>query len=106
MVEPETAGSTFNEVKDMDWFPLWNSLRIAAFSSILVFFSGIFLAYYVAKLPKTVKGVLDVLLTLPLVLPPTVCGWFLLIIFGLTHPFEPCLIDHVCGLVARNTSIL
>ena len=70
----------------MDWFPLWNSLRIAAVSSILVFFSGIFLAYYVARLPKTVKGVLDVLLTLPLVLPPTVCGWFLLIIFGLTHP--------------------
>ena len=70
----------------MDWYPLWNSLRIAAITSVIVFFSGIFMAYYVAKLPKAVKGVLDVVLTLPLVLPPTVCGWFLLLVFGLTHP--------------------
>ena len=70
----------------MDWFPLWNSLRIAAISSVIVFFSGIFLAYYVIRLPRLLKGILDVVLTLPLVLPPTVCGWFLLMIFGLNHP--------------------
>ncbi len=70
----------------MDWYPLWNSLRIAAFTSVTVFFLGIFLAYYVARLPRLLKGVLDVILTLPLVLPPTVCGWFLLLIFGLKHP--------------------
>ena len=56
----------------MDWYPLWNSLRIAAISSVLVFFCGIAAAYYVAKAPRLVKGVLDVVLTLPLVLPPTV----------------------------------
>lgn len=70
----------------MDWYPLWNSLRIAAISSIIVFFTGIFMAYYVAKLPRLLKGVLDVILTLPLVLPPTVCGWLLLLVFGLRHP--------------------
>lgn len=70
----------------MDWFPLWNSLRIAGISSIIVFFAGIFLAYYVIRLPRLIKGILDVILTLPLVLPPTVCGWFLLMIFGLKHP--------------------
>lgn len=70
----------------MDWYPLWNSLRIAAISSIIVFFSGIAMAYYVAKAPRFLKGVLDVILTLPLVLPPTVCGWLLLLIFGLRHP--------------------
>ena len=70
----------------MDWYPLWNSLRIAAISSIVVFFTGIFMAYYVAKLPRLIKGVLDVILTLPLVLPPTVCGWLLLLVFGLRHP--------------------
>lgn len=70
----------------MDWFPLWNSLRIAGISSIIVFFAGIFLAYYVIRLPRLIKGILDVLLTLPLVLPPTVCGWLLLMIFGLKHP--------------------
>ena len=70
----------------MDWFPLWNSLRIAAILGVLVFFTGILCAYYIARLPRVVKGILDVILTLPLVLPPTVCGWFLLMIFGLRHP--------------------
>jgi molybdate transport system permease protein len=70
----------------MDWFPLWNSLRIAAISGVLVFFAGILCAYYIARLPRVMKGILDVILTLPLVLPPTVCGWFLLQIFGLRHP--------------------
>lgn len=75
----------------MDWYPLWNSLRIAAISSVIVFFTGIAAAYYVAKLPRLLKGILDVVLTLPLVLPPTVCGWLLLLVFGLRHPLGQCL---------------
>lgn len=70
----------------MDWYPLWNSLRIAVLSCIIVFFTGIFAAYYVAKLPRAVKGILDVLFTLPMVLPPTVCGYFLLILLGPKRP--------------------
>ena len=62
----------------MDWYPLWNSLRIALCSSVIVFFTGIFAAYYIARLPRLLKGILDVVLTLPLVLPPTVVGYFLL----------------------------
>ncbi len=70
----------------MDWYPLWNSLRIAALSSVIVFFTGIFCAYYVARLPRVIKGILDVILTLPMVLPPTVCGYFLILIFGVKRP--------------------
>ena len=70
----------------MDWYPLWNSLRIAAASCVIVFFVGIFAAYYIAKLPRWVKGILDVVFTLPMVLPPTVCGYFLLLIFGVKRP--------------------
>ncbi len=66
----------------MDWFPLWNSLRVAAISTVLIFFLGIAAAYRIAKLPKLVKGVLDVVLTLPLVLPPTVVGYLLLRLLG------------------------
>ena len=66
----------------MDWFPLWNSLRIAAVSTAIVFFAGIALAYYAARLPRLIKGVADVLLTLPLVLPPTVVGYLLLRLLG------------------------
>ena len=48
---------------NIDWFPLLNSLRIAAISCVLVFFLGICLAYYTAKLPRALKGILDVVLT-------------------------------------------
>jgi len=71
---------------NIDWYPLLNSLRIAAISCVLVFFLGICLAYYTAKLPRVLKGILDVILTLPLVLPPTVCGYFLLLVFGVKRP--------------------
>lgn len=71
----------------MDWFPLYNSLRIAVISSVLVFFSGIFAAYYIAKLHPVIKGVLDVILTLPMVLPPTVVGYFILLLLGSKRPF-------------------
>ena len=70
----------------MDWYPLWNSLRIAFFSCVIVFFLGIFAAYYVAKMPRVIKGILDVIFTLPMVLPPTVCGYFLLILLGPKRP--------------------
>ena len=70
----------------MDWFPLWNSLRIAAISTVVIFFAGLAAAYYIARLPRLVKGVLDVVLTLPLVLPPTVAGYLLLRLLGPNRP--------------------
>ncbi len=70
----------------MNGYPLWNSLRIAAISCVIVFFVGIWAAYYVARMPRAVKGLLDVVLTLPMVLPPTVCGYFLLMFFGVKRP--------------------
>ena len=77
---------------NIDWYPLINSLRIAAISCVIVFFTGVFFAYYAARLPRTVKGILDVILTLPMVLPPTVCGYFLLLIFGTKRPIGIILI--------------
>ena len=76
----------FSTISTVDWYPLWNSLRIAAIASVLVFFLGILCAYSVARLPRLLKGVLDVLLTLPMVLPPTVCGYFLLMLVGVKRP--------------------
>ena len=70
----------------MDLFPLYNSIRIAAISTFIVFFTGIFAAYYIAKTPKAIKGILDVVLTLPLVLPPTVIGYLLLRLLGPKRP--------------------
>lgn len=78
----------------MDWFPLLNSLRIASISCVLVFFTGILAAYYVARLPRVIKGVLDVILTLPMVLPPTVVGYFILLVFGVKRPVGAFLAQH------------
>ena len=50
----------------MGWYPLWNSLRIAAISTFSIFFAGIFATYYIAKLPRLIKGELVVILPLPL----------------------------------------
>ncbi len=70
----------------MDLYPLYNSIRIAAISTVIIFFLGILAAYYIARLPRVAKGVLDVILTLPLVLPPTVVGYMLLRVLGPRHP--------------------
>ena len=81
----------------MDFYPLYNSLRIAIIATIIIFFIGIFAAFYIAKLPRLIKGVLDVILTLPLVLPPTVVGYLLLMLLGPRRPFG-VLINELFGI--------
>ena len=62
----------------MDFFPLLNSLRVALIATVLTFLLGIWAANGITRLPPWLKGALDCVLTLPLVLPPTVVGFFLL----------------------------
>lgn len=66
----------------MDLFPLYNSIRISIISSVIVFFASVFAANYIVKISKTIRGVLDVIFTLPLVLPPTVVGYLILRVVG------------------------
>ncbi|MDR1650503.1 MAG: molybdate ABC transporter permease subunit [Synergistaceae bacterium] len=70
----------------MDWFPLCNSLRVAGISTVITFFAGILAAYFISSARPAIKGALDCVLTLPMVLPPTVVGFFLLKLIG---PFGP-----------------
>lgn len=70
----------------MDYSPLWISLRTALIATVFAVIIGIFTAYYVIRLGKLLKGVADGILTLPMVLPPTVVGFFLLIFFGSNGP--------------------
>ena len=78
----------------MDWFPLINSLRIAGISTVIIFFAGIFAAYYISKAPRAVKGILDVVLTMPLVLPPTVVGYLLLRVLGPKRIIGAWFLEH------------
>ena len=70
----------------MNLYPLWNSLRIAGISTVIIFFLGMFAAYFIAKTPRLVKGVLDVILTLPPAMPPTVVGYLPLPVLGPERP--------------------
>lgn len=86
----------------MDWYPLYNSLRIAAISTVLSFFLGITAAYYIARLPRLVKGALDVVLTLPLVLPPTVVGYLLLCLLGPRRILGAWVLEHFALRLVMN----
>ena len=71
----------------LDWFPLFLSLRVAAAATILVLVAGTPLAYALSHKKFRGKGVVDALVTLPLVLPPTVLGYYLLVLLGRSSPF-------------------
>ena len=66
----------------IDWFPLFLSLRVAAISSFLVITIGTYIAYLLSHKTFRGKNLVDTLITLPLVLPPTVLGYYLLVLLG------------------------
>lgn len=70
----------------MDFSPVWISLRTALVATAFAVFLGIIAAYYIIRLGKILKGIADGILTLPMVLPPTVVGFFLLVFFGINGP--------------------
>ena len=71
----------------LDWFPLWLSLRVAGIATLLVLVSGTFIAYVLSHKTFRAKNFIDSVITLPLVLPPTVLGYYLLVIIGRNSPF-------------------
>lgn len=78
----------------MDISPLFISLRTAIFSIAITFFTGIFLARWIESInSEKVKTILDGILTLPMVLPPTVAGFILLCLFGVEEPLGKFFLD-------------
>ena len=65
----------------MDFRPFFISIRVALFATVVTFFLGLAAANAVYKM-KRGKGIIDAICTLPMILPPTVAGFFLLLIFG------------------------
>ncbi len=70
----------------IDWFPLWLSLRVAVLSTALALVAGLWIAYILANWEFPGKEALDAAVTLPLVLPPTVLGYYLLVLLGRSSP--------------------
>lgn len=78
----------------MDWSPILISMKTASLSIFITFFGGIFAAWAVFRLKnETLKIICDGILTLPLVLPPTVAGFFLLYVFGVKRPIGQFFLD-------------
>ncbi len=80
-------------LKNLDWSPLLISLKTGIAATVISFFLGIYTAYRVMKTSPGKKSVLDSLLTLPLVIPPTAAGFFLLLIFSKRRPLGIFLYD-------------
>ena len=74
-------------IQNIDWSPLWISLKTGFVATVAAFFTGILAARVVMRLGDKAKWIADGFLTLPLVLPPTVAGFLLLLLFSLRRPF-------------------
>ena len=83
-----------NVLRTLDWSPLLISLKTGVVATVICFFLGLFAARRVLKMGGRARAVIDVLLTLPMVLPPTVAGFFLLLIFSLRRPFGAFLYEQ------------
>lgn len=85
----------------MDWSPILISMKTASLSIFITFFIGLFAAWAVVSLKnETLKVICDGILTLPLVLPPTVAGFFLLYLFGVKHPIGQFFIEYFSVKIA------
>ena len=78
----------------LDWSPLFISLKTGIVATIISFLLGIFVAAKVLHASPKVRAIVDGFLTLPMILPPTVAGFFLLLIFSLRRPFGSFLYEN------------
>lgn len=81
-------------IKELDWSPLFISIKTGIVATVISFFLGIFAARKVVKASPGKKAVIDGILTLPMVLPPTVAGFFLLLLFSRRRPFGEFLFEE------------
>ncbi|MCD8156997.1 MAG: molybdate ABC transporter permease subunit [Clostridiales bacterium] len=78
----------------LDWSPLFISLKTGVVATVICFFLGIFAAGRVICAGERGKAIADGFLTLPMVLPPTVAGFFLLLLFSLKRPLGSFLFNQ------------
>lgn len=85
----------------MDWSPIFISMKTASLSILITFFVGLIVAWGIVKMKNdSIKIVLDGIFTLPIVLPPTVVGFFLLYIFGVRGPIGSFFLDFFAYKIA------
>lgn len=97
------------------WFPLWLSLRVAGLATVIASVIGIAVAYVLAKGRFRFRGLIEAIVTLPIVLPPTVLGFYLLTLLGVNSPFgrswerlfgAPLVFTQTAAVIAASVSAL
>ncbi len=88
-------------LKGLDYSPLYVSLKTGIVATIFSFFLGLFAARKVIKAGPKVKAIADGILTLPMVLPPTAAGFFLLLLFSRRSPFGICCMRSLVSRLYR-----
>lgn len=88
----------------MNLSPLWISIKTAFLATIIIFILGVAAAYWIANSKNKLKGLIDGLFTLPLILPPTVIGFFLLLICGKNGPVGKFLLNFDITLIFSWTA--
>src|SRR6185436_3402352 len=71
----------------IDWFPIRLSFAVASAATLIALIAGSALAWLLARRNFPGRNVVDAIITLPLVLPPTVLGYYLLVLLGTRSPF-------------------
>ena len=98
-----------------DWFPLWLSLRVATIATLIASIVGISFGYILAKARFRGRGLLEAIFTIPIVLPPTVLGYYLLTTLGVNSPIgrawenifgSPLVFTPTAAIIAASISAL
>lgn len=78
---------------DLDWSPLWVTLKTTGTAIVIVFILGLLAAWWSLRIPSRAQDIADSIFTIPMVLPPTVCGFVLLLLLGKNTPVGQWFID-------------
>lgn len=95
----QDSGELASFFERLDWRPLGVSLRATALAMVFIFTLGLLAAWGTLRLSHRWKGIVDTILTVPMVLPPTVCGFLLMFACGKSTALGRWLIDHGIDLV-------
>lgn len=91
-------------LQNLDWSPLWVSLRTTGIAIVFIVILGLLAAYFCLNLSSRAKSIFDAIFTIPMVLPPTVCGFILLFICGSNTAFGRFWIETGFPLIFSPTA--
>ncbi len=100
IVEASTGFTAFVEfLQGVDFSPLWVTLKTTGTAILFIFVLGLAAAYFTLRINKRLQDIFDTIFTIPMVLPPTVCGFVLLLLLGRNTALGTWFIEHNISLV-------